>query len=862
MKIKHLFYAAAIGLLTVGCTDELPVVPEMTSYAESSDELRDEIGSTYILYRGESELMETGISDKICYQLYRFVENESDSDISFEYEGEKIYLKESEDFGFSQEGTTLVTSRIPEDADFFYIAAFWLEGNMQDWYPVFFSIRDNQTKAATKAEEAQTAEEKRMVRAAQDMSNPVVFGNMPAVDAQHSWLDKFQLGGKVLKDGTVLPPVINTVSNLQKNTYVSEGSTKTTKERSLAVNVGFGLRLPIFKSEDSPMDIILGATVNVNDTKRWHSETEREWITYSIKTNGMHAALTDQIISRSSLYIHPELNDCLNQPNSVQSTTMYPLTLDGTMKLLDAYGLFLSRRATYGCSVDYSYERNANVSTYDRATDVAVNINLGAYSQKDPTKKPTIEEVAMLYVLTKAGVPMSVADFTLGVGVKETVSDYFKAVEAKTEINVYGGNLNSESDVEKWVPTDDPQNWVITYFDAPTATTLSSDYLTLIDLCTDKQSARAKLLKQALYLNPDNPKTFLDPKCPYVEYLRSKYVAPTVSKTVVADVKLVSGGFSDSPKPFVSTELDGKTKLLYVPLVLNGNGGDMVNGWGGHNLMGYGAQFGCDSDEYEGYYDFIAYGDHSKDWGNKTICLYYAMADYKAVAGLEDVILVDSGQPHGNGLDGYVRRGVDLKDVWKNRSERECCWCSVYCKYVPKSKRTLNFPYITGIALVAGQTRKGYSNWEPGYPIASSMGMEWNLADGDTKEVCDFYWKVDQAKKVYTSVFRYKDNKVYTCGINNDSPAKTSSHTAYYIKSVYDYFGPIAHSDNTVYWKDAEGNEYSEKRLPAMFYCLRNDDPDSHEDTNACIFLEYTIRQIDTSMVSPVAPAKLLPWKN
>ncbi len=867
MRKCFLTAIALVIALLASCAKEDFLKPDFDDPAKISEDLRNQLSSVIILYEGIENEFEVAVDDDLCYELYYLVMNEDEADFQYTTtHGTTLNLVKCTDISFTKEGNIVRTSVIPSDRSDLYIATVWKENNPDEWYPVFLPVRDKEDDEdeveGTKSEPYmyEGKEVSLEKRAAEILTHPIIVDTIAKVDLNTRWLNVNRLVQSTrLNDNDELEPVIQSTYYKQAWDIVESGSSKDDVTKHLTKQAGLSFSIPV-----PIVNILFNASASNTVIEDRSSATEKEWLKWGHYVATMSAVINQhEIYKNPSLYIGSSLNYLLNTiPN--ERDDRYPMNMEGTLQILKDYGVFLSTTGSFGATIQYKYERQANVSTYSLKEDAEASLGLSGItpSSGEVPEHYTIGDALMAYVRAKFKLNTTWSANLQG-SFSEGQKEYHEAVQAKRTYFVSGGNCDTEPDYTKWAATDNPSSWNLISFSATQGK--PAQLINIYQMIADYNSPRAKLMKQALWGNPEVESTFLSEDCPYIQAIK-KEVKDVCYETVVADVVMLAGEYKDNPKTIVREM--GQKKRLYHPLIINNKAGDMTNSHMGKSLEGYGFQVGCDNDADEGFFDFFAYGDHSKNWRDKTLCIYYAMDSWSECPGIADVLIASNERVNdgrfGSALSGYEMSGVTLWNVWKSANGRRMTDCALYVKRVDTEHHTPDFPYVTAISLVAGVRRDGRPHWEPGFPFASTVGTELcSSAQGLTESIYNYYWNPLEAKNLYTSVVDAGTKQVYTLGVNSSVTDRMggTEPNRYVIKSVDSYYGPTSDDGYKVWWIDnSNGNTYSTEHYPAFFWSYKNDSSDDKNDTNACVFLNYSTTRLDPDHMSPLRVAKTFPY--
>lgn len=848
---KHLILLSVVllGMFSfTSCDDDELERPDISKGTENiSTELQKMAASVEILHRGQCDSVYVGTTKSVVYELYKLTSQDNPKAIKYTTShGTDLYLIESKDLKFHQQGEYFISDRIPESAESVYVAAMYLKDNPTEWYPVILSVReseDAETRAADENAETRAVDGNALLkRVATVLGHPVRTDTLgTAVNMGKQWLAV----NNMKLDRYVHATQNNEVLKEEFTRNVTDGWSNTWSE---SVGINWMKAYNIFTRY---INVNISETVKKQKTR----DNEKEWKSYEISSNAMSGSLDPVTIFA---YPHECCSEGLNLVLNGGGRTPYSKKLEGAFKIIDDYGAFLSSQGSFGAKASYKYERTAHKATSSIHIEAEVAASCTDYIDKDPLEgHATTGDALMAYINAKYGLGRK---FSTSINFKfdKDESDYFSAIDAKITMRLYGGNCMTTTDYSQWVPTEDPNNWNLTSFKA--SGKACEKIIPLYYFISNLESPRGKQILYALtgdsiYHEEESDEMFLNDNCPYVKYLESKAEAVNYDESamVIADAMLVKGGFNDGPKSFAATCHDGK-KRLFHPLILNMNAGDMVNGGDGrHNMNGYGAQFGCDSNEYEGYFDSMVWADHSDNWRNQTITLYYAMDHINNCTGIESLYVGD------NLITGYVKRGDSFLDFFNNStSDRSQNNVSLYVKYYreEEKKDILNnnkWDFVTGIALVAGSQQNGVpQNWKVGYPIASSMYTEMQSAINEEK--FNYFWNPIQAKGLYTIYPNYNLNKVYEICVGRETYPREYKAYCSLGDDVKYYYGPF--TDHTLSF-DCAGNMLNFSHLPAMF---TNDNTKYGSGRNLCLFLNYTTLKLSPEHRTAVRMAKTWPY--
>jgi len=853
--------ALSISLLAFAACAEVEIdVPEVPGQISSA--LLQTVSSSEIMYCGQSDSLWVGTNDPVEYVLYRVTSEDNPNAVSYvNSRGKKVYIEKSDDFTLEQSGKYLVSSIIPDDAAGIYVATVRMQGS-EDYVPVTIPVR-TKVESADPAPTPVNTYDSRNLRAASVLCHPLAYDETPAVNESVVWLDKYVIaqGTSNQQQGHIKPIVSNTQGVATWN-YETSGSTSESVKKSWCKDNGVGLKIPILSS-------LFNMGGSYKKSKKWSSSEDREWYRMTTLTVAMTATMDRTVLCLNpSYYLSQGLNKALNSKDQ-SILNIYPMTLEGTMKIIDDYGLYLCTTGAFGAYCQYDYSRQANVSTNSVECDAKASLGLGVWD----AAKPTLGNAIMFFTKLMHNVNTAAWNATITGSFSDKEADYHRVIKSDASSIAYGGNCLTVTDYKQWSPTDNPDNWNLISYSVNNGEELTESALvSILDMIENTKSDRYKLMREALC---DEKGTFLSDDCPYALHLKNKYRAnPLKNKTVVADVYMmkVSGGVDEKhtnvlherPKSLVMKDPNG-IEHIYHPFIINHNGGDMVRGVnteGKHlnNMEGYGFIMGAPNSGTDLYYfNFIIwYGN----WNNNAMILYYALDDWKNCNAVEDIFIGDTpADKRMKNADGYIKRSEgDLKDIV---SSSRTPHTSIFVKYVQdKDNGDFTHPRVTGVALVAGleNDHEICPNWETGYPFASTMGTEWLPND---RRVSDYYWKPGEADSLYMTVCNYSTHYLDKVSIGKKSGG-------YYIdnQQIGLAYGPRAYNgDNpaekgSLRWpmryRDNDGKYVNPSYSPALFYRFDNQDKD--EMSRACIMLHYTTKTLDPEHMTAPRTAKIWPY--
>jgi len=893
----------AVCLMTACNNKEIDPTPspEPDDIKEQTAALRSNASSVKFLYRGQVDSVWVGVDFAVEHDLYMVV-SESHKD-AFAYttsKGSVIYLANSDDLAFFQRDKYLVVEKaVPEDAVNMYALVLYVKGS-SDKVIVQLPVRSVADTDGGSGTTQNDADNIRNARAADVLRHPVYFGKDGAeVDNAVVWLNKNAIlngMGKNDEDnpaGVTIPPIISTTKGAVTRKFENQGSSTDKENKSWTHETGIGFKIPL-----------IGAFFSFGHSRKKTTDKSEqhdvEWYRWEVQSVGMSASVDKTLLkAHPEYYISEELNNVLNV-NDDKVLKKYPMDAEGTMKMLDDYGVFLSTTGSFGAYCMYQYERQANVSTLDIKTEAKSSFTFFATPPK-VDEVPT-ESALMYFIYMYFGIDVNAwkAEFKRAVSSDE--SKYRKVVKSNTSSVRFGGNCLTETDITKWSATDNPDNWNLLSFSANGEYyDDASNLVSILDLAEYSEedlydkNKRVYWIYQVL-MGADG--VFMGEDC---QYARERLKVPdSNNRTILADVYVVVNypkdandetTFVDQPKIMVWKDYDD-VEHIYQPLIINRYGGNMTNGYDNHPSMeGYGFLIGyCNSyaSRYAPIFDFIApqspyylseeddeseedsgsesnSGDRGRGFKGRTLVVYYALDDWKNCSGIKDILIgnfdtnegYDSSQNPLDFLYDYTRRGASVYDAYDagDLEYRSCDDAAIYVEYVPKALQARNYEYVTGIGLVAGcDKRRGCTlDWNLGWPFATTSGTELTLTD---RRAYEYYWSPASADSLYISVpvrrpLVKEDKKVHKFKVKDLKEVDG-------VKCIYH------DTDKRMVFDPTKGSErYGDEFRPAFFThegadCI-SDNTQKYLGRDK-IYLNYTTKHLEYEYRTPARQAKLFPY--
>lgn len=545
------------------------------------------------------------------------------------------------------------------------------------------------------------------------------------------------------------------------NTYDAQTDIKeyheTSEERlvsSFSWDFGIGGSVPL----DA---VIVGIDVNVGRDATDKSEIEREY--YMKVKRAMMADYKLDIGRAVNLhedlgmiyYMNNVLNDMLNNN---KDNAAYPRDKKGIYSLLNDYGAYYADFVVLGGSAQMLFSREQNMYQSNVKWDVNVAAKCEEFmtyqKQDGMTGQDFKAYVEAMLMLEKEGKSKWSAQGHLNLGWSS--EDYTRVSKANLKVTLKGGNLGSSTNYEGWIPSADPDKWVVVARDesGQTKTTQFIKILNLVkkgipvdvdDNVPDSECSYAQLINRYFdqYFIDNNPKDVKSTPFVIADFLmisaghanqefRKKYIA--------ADDKLdVHEG--DYPKPFIMTSPDG-VERIYYPMMMNNQDTDI-----------------CNANSYPGYALETARDSYLCKTHNRNHYWYYAIDHAGRCKGIEDIkIAKDAPGPE------YVRRGDISDDGITGCYNHNYVWVKFgsdtnYTVKKGKSSKKYNgseregeyMNKITGVALRCGKHNKilgataGSDSPFPFTPVGNKrLDMLWNypLQNAWKQTYEEFYYSI------------------------------------------------------------------------------------------------------------------------
>jgi len=531
--------------------------------------------------------------------------------------------------------------------------------------------------------------------------------------------------------------------NSSTTTTLRESTSRNAQAKTTSNSWGMDLTIPI-------KSVVIGFQHSGSVTHSTDSEESREFLylskksrTVSMRLKNMYVytddAKTDSAITYFAMMNAP-INDKLNNPGS-GNYQMYPLTEEGTYKLIDELGgyqfnsaVILGGEATKLASKRNTMSRDTWKHSIEFAASVAPragDLDLDSAKIKVLKKYKDLGDIGK--VLMENYRPSSWKGSVNYKNEKEEVNELASSnLEVKTMF--FGGNANTmtSEDVDKWAVGNDPEYWIPicfandNYYDlfmqgANDSDLKNTEIHSILELCLDsingQPNPRYKLLKDAITPNADGI-------IPYYSH-RKYYSAMQTQRLVVVDAICKPMPKNDQSYPVEMEDAMGHSHLYY-PLVANTYMDKIVTWWRDK-------VFPINADQFTG-----------SDWmeGAEPVVLWVALDWANTTPGMRNGI-VDIWIDKWNNEDsseGIYRRGIYFDYKVKGSPEGGANY--LFVQYA--NDETPLESLITGVSLYATEWDKDNGSIR-GKALAASPGTEYLRSYSSTanKNYFNKYWGPD-----------------------------------------------------------------------------------------------------------------------
>ena len=694
MKKRLLFFSATCLAMVASCTDDTETVAP-SGTAVSDVKMSDK------LTRGVNVF----ISDNIgCDTIY--LDTKQDVTLSYNEESGIVFQQVRDEQGY--------TCLIPDVR----------EANKSAVDEVLITTPDNRSKSVTVILRHSTPSATRATAIVNRGIDALARG-IPACSVD-GVTDLFMFDRNMLaQDNLVEDNTLGRTTEVKE--YHETSLEKFTKKFSL--DFGINASYPI-------KSVLVGLKVNYNYNESSAHEREREYymkVTKAImgrfKLN--KGAAEDKHEDLGMIYY---MNNVLNNIlNNNKDNNEYKRDKDGIYRLLDDYGIMYADRVLLGGTASMIFSRDMNMHQNSISWDLKVALSAKKFVQSQAANAQQdhweggdnghdvhLSEAAfesLLKALTlKDNAEAKDAEnkkleLSFGIGCSE--DEYTKVTKAKLDVSLRGGNIGSSKTYEGWIPSEDPNKWIVVARDdqGQTTNTRFYDILSLVkkgipvdvdDSVPDAECSYAQLIKRYYdqYIEDHTPKDNTS-KAPFIiaDFLM---LSPGSANANIKDYLSSNGGDSHTgafPKPFIMTSPDGVDRIYY-PIMMNNQDTNISED---NFFPGYALDTGNDS-------FLVKHHTKSHLW-------YYAIDRADQCPGIAD-IKVDFDCP-GN---GYIQRGSNSDDgivgcyrtvyVWakfgdeKDRNKYEIKKSKSASKYNGKEREGEYLNKITGVGLKCNDHNK------------------------------------------------------------------------------------------------------------------------------------------------------------
>ena len=571
-----------------------------------------------------------------------------------------IYLDTKQDVSLSyNEGSGIVFRQVRDEQGYTCLIPDVREANKSAVDEVMITTPDNQSKSVTVVLRYNNPSGTR-ASALENRGLEALARGIPTCSLD-GVSDLYMFNKELLAADTLV--VSNTLgTHTDVKEYHETSVEKLTNKFS--VDFGFSGSIPI-------KAVVVGLDVNYHSDESTTRETEREYYMKVSKSfmakykldKGKAENLRDSL--GMIYYLNRVLNDMLNNN---KTNNEYPRDKEGIYHLLDDYGAMYADRVLLGGSASMIFSREQNVYQHSIKWDLNVAASC----------KPFIKSQAAAAVQhPEGGEALSASDFKalvealtakdnaankqaenakvkVSLGFGGTDEQYTNVSKAKLDVSLRGGNLGSNNKYDGWIPSVDPDKWIVIARDEPnqTISTRFYDILTLVkkDIPVDADAS----VKDADCSYAQLIKRYLD------QYYKDRAPKDNTSDApfIIADFLMLSTGTSnnnvkgylsekgkdeykgDYPKPFIMKGGPDMKERMYYPVMMNTQDREIR---AANNHPGYALDTGNDS-------YLVKTHDYCHYW-------YYAIDRADRCPGIVD-IKVQEKAPSPD----YTRRGDNSDD--------------------------------------------------------------------------------------------------------------------------------------------------------------------------------------------------------
>lgn len=685
MKKRLLFFSATCLAMVASCTDDTETVaPSGTavSDAKMSDKLT----------RGVNVF----ISDNIgCDTIY--LDTKQDVTLSYNEESGIVFQQVRDEQGY--------TCLIPDVR----------EANMSAVDEVLITTPDNQSKNVTVILRHNNASSTRAT-ARENRGIEALARGIPACSVD-GVSDLYMFDRNMLAQDKLV--VENTLS---RNTEVKEYHETSIEKFTSKFSVDFGI------SGSIPIKAVLvGLNINFNYNESSAHEREREYYMKVSKAFMAKYKLNkgDAEDKHKDLGMIYYMNNVLNNIlNNNKDNKEYPRNKKGIYRLLDDYGIMYADRVLLGGTASMIFSRDMNMNQHSISWDLKVALSLQEFVKSQAagvdnqnidaaTFKALAEALTLKDNAANKQAEKTKLDVSFGIGC--SAEDYTKVTKSKLNVSLRGGNIGSSTTYNGWIPSEDPDKWIVVARDdqGQTTDTRFYDILSLVkegipvdvdDNVPDAECSYAQLIKRYYdqYIEDHTPKDNTS-KAPFViaDFLM---LSTGTKNTNIKDYLSSDGADSHTgafPKPFIMTSPDGVDRIYY-PIMMNNQDTNISED---NFHPGYALDTGNDS-------FLVKNHDNCHYW-------YYAIDRADQCPGIVDIEVVEDGVNPGF---GYVQRGSNSDDgivgcyeeryVWvkfgdeKDRNKYEIKKCKSALKYNGTEREGEYLNKITAVGLKCGDHLK------------------------------------------------------------------------------------------------------------------------------------------------------------
>lgn len=685
MKKRLLFFSATCLAMVASCTDDTETVaPSGTAVSDAK------------------------MSDKLTRGVNVFISDNIGCDT--------IYLDTKQDVSLSyNEESGIVFQQVRDEQGYTCLIPDVREANKSAVDEVLITTPDNQSKSVTVILRHNNASSTRAT-ARENRGIEALARGIPACSVD-GVSDLYMFDRNMLAQDKLV--VENTLS---RNTEVKEYHETSIEKFTSKFSVDFGI------SGSIPIKAVLvGLNINFNYNESSAHEREREYYmkvskAFMAKYKLNKGEAEDKHEDLGMIYY---MNNVLNNIlNNNKDNKEYPRNKKGIYRLLDDYGIMYADRVLLGGTASMIFSRDMNMNQHSISWDLKVALSLQEFVKSQAagvdnqnidaaTFKALAEALTLKDNAANKQAEKTKLDVSFGIGC--SAEDYTKVTKSKLNVSLRGGNIGSSTTYNGWIPSEDPDKWIVVARDdqGQTTDTRFYDILSLVkegipvdvdDNVPDAECSYAQLIKRYYdqYIEDHTPKDNTS-KAPFViaDFLM---LSTGTKNTNIKDYLSSDGADSHTgafPKPFIMTSPDGVDRIYY-PIMMNNQDTNISED---NFHPGYALDTGNDS-------FLVKNHDNCHYW-------YYAIDRADQCPGIVDIEVVEDGVNPGF---GYVQRGSNSDDgivgcyeeryVWvkfgdeKDRNKYEIKKCKSALKYNGTEREGEYLNKITGVGLKCGDHLK------------------------------------------------------------------------------------------------------------------------------------------------------------